>query len=126
MQKKDLEQYQKLHDEFVSECKRVAEILSNLEDSYPYDNTAFAETFEPAGVEVSWTGYDTYRGETDYYNGYFPIEYLTMTDDELNRIVEKKNEEWEAEKERINKEKAAKEKEKRKAQYDELKKEFGD
>ena len=126
MTKKDLEQYQKLHDEFVSECKRVAKILSNLEDSYPFDNTAFAETFEPAGVEVSWAGYDTCRGETDYYNGYFPIEYLTMTDDELNKIVEKKNKQWEAEQERREKAKAAQEKEWRKAKYEELKKEFGD
>ncbi len=126
MQKKDLEQYQKLHDEFVSECKRVAKILSNLENSFPNDNIAFAETFEPAGVEVSWTGYDSYCGETDYYSGYFPIEYLTMTDDELNKIVEKKNKEWEAEQERREKAKAAQEKEKRKAKYEELKKEFGD
>lgn len=126
MTKKDLEQYQKLHDEFVSECERVAKILSNLEDSYPYDNTAFAETFEPCGVEVSWAGYDIHCGETDYYNGYFPIEYLTMTDDELNKIVEKKNEERKAEQERREKAKAAQEKEWRKAKYEELKKEFGD
>lgn len=124
MQKKDLEQYQRLHDEFVSECERVAKILSNLEDSL-YDNTAFAETFEPVGMEVHWTGSDNYCGETDYYYGYFPIEYLTMGDDELNKIVEKKNKEWEVEQERRNKEKAAQEKEKRKAKYEELKKEFG-
>ena len=127
MQKKDLEQYQKLHDEFVSDCERVAKILSNLEEeSFLNDNTAFAETFESVGTEVHWTGSDSYCGETDYYDGYFPIEYLTMTDDELNKIVEKKNEEWEAEQERRNKEKAAQEKEKRKAKYEELKAEFGD
>lgn len=48
-----------------------------------------------------------------------------MSDDELLKIVEKENEEWEAKQERRNKERAAKEKERRKAQYEELKKEFG-
>lgn len=125
MQKKDLEQYQKLHDEFVSDCERVAKILSNLKDS-SYDNTGFADTFESVGAEVHWIGYDSYCGETDYYYGYFPVEYLTMTDDELLKIVEKENEEWEAKQEKDKQEKAAQEKEKRKAKYEELKKEFGE
>ena len=75
--------------------------------------------------------YNDFYGRWSYggheeHSGYFPSDFLAMSDDELLKIVEKENKEWEAEQERDNKERAAQEKERRRAQYEELKKEFGE
>lgn len=103
--------------------KKIKKIFSDLKDEGGY--ICFADTFYCEDDEVAWHGVET--GSYQYYeehNGYFPIEYLSFTDDELRDEVVKKNIEYKKrlEKEREEKEKA--ETEKRRKLFETLKKEF--
>lgn len=126
MTQKELTQYAELCGKFESECNRVCNIIMNSKMRHDNcENISYAERFRLADDSVWWEGdeYWSYGGHEEH-SGYFPTDFLTMSDDELLKIVEKENEEWEAEQERKNQEKAAQEKERRKAQYEKLKKEF--
>lgn len=123
MTKEEIKAYMGLNKKFIEDCKRVKKIFSDLKDEG--GNICFADTFYCEDDEVAWRGVET--GSYQYYeehNGYFPIKYLSFTDDELRKVVEKENEEYRRmlEKERKEKEKA--ETEKRRKLFETLKKEF--
>ena len=126
MTQKELKQYIDLSEKFEEECTRVCNILKDSKNRHGgCGDIRYAERFHLADDSVAWEGdeYWSYGGHEEH-SGYFPSDFLTMSDDELRKVVEGENEEWEAEQERRNKEKAAEEKAKRMAQYEELKKEF--
>lgn len=127
MTKEELAQYVELCEKFENECNRVCDILKDSKKRHgDCADISYAERFRLCGYDtVDWKGdeYWSYGGH-EYHSGYFPADFLAMSDNELLKIVEKENEEWEAEQEKRNKERTAQEKEKRKAQYEELKKEF--
>ena len=128
MTQEELAQYVELHEKFENECERVCNILKDSKERHGKCNDIdYAERFSLANDSVDWEGdeYWNYGGYEEHH-GYFPTDFLTMSNDKLLKIVEMENKEWEAEQEKRNKEKAAQEKEKRKAQYEELKKEFGE
>lgn len=128
MKKEELAQYVELCEKFENECNRVCDIITNSKMRHgEYEDIRYAERFHLTDDSVAWEGdeYWSYGGHEEH-SGYFPVDFLTMSDDELLKIVEKENDEWEAEQEKRKKERAAQEKEKRKAQYEELKKEFGE
>lgn len=122
MNKQDLKQLSTLYSEFEKECQRVADILSNLENHN--GEVMYATEFKPGGNIVIWSGHDTFWHETTYYYGDFPLEYLTMTDDELKEIVEKENEAHRKKEDEDEKKKEEAEKAKRREEYEKLKKEF--
>ena len=127
MKKEELAQYVELCEKFVNECNRVCDIITNSKMRHGVcKDIKYAQRFSLTDDSVEWEG-DEYwgYGGHDVHSGYFPSDFLTMSDDELLKIVEKENEEWEARQEKKRKERAAQEKEKRKAKYEELKKEFG-
>ena len=128
MTQKELEKYSELNEKFRSDCTRVAEILSDLKEPKQYDgcDITYADNFYLCGEDVSWNGdeYWSYGGH-EYHSGYFPKEYLTMTDDELRAIVEKENKKYAEEQEAKKKAKEEEKKAERLRQYEELKKEFG-
>ena len=127
MTQEELTQYAELYEKFKKECYRVCNTLANSEMRHgDCADIRYAKRVRLADDSVAWEGdeYWSYGGHEEH-NGYFSADFLTMSDDELLKIVEKENEEWEAEQERKNKEKAAQEKERRRTQYEELKKEFG-
>lgn len=128
MDKKELKQLTKLYDKFFDDCCRVRDILIDSNKRHgEYVDITYADTFNIMGDYVSWKG-DEYweHGGYEEHSGYFPLDLLTMTDDELREIVAKENEELEREEEMKKKEKADREKAERLAKYEELKKEFGD
>ena len=124
MKKADLEKYSELNEEFIRECDRVADIIKDM-PLYKND-IEFADKFVLEGDgTVFWDG-DEYwsRGGHEYHSGCFPAEYLTMTDDELLAVVEKKIDEHNKLVEEKHKKKAEEEKAARRAEYEKLKKEF--
>lgn len=129
MTQKELEKYSELNSIFEDDCSRVANILSKLEKPKRYDgcDITYADNFTLCGAEVDWTGdeYWNYGGH-EHHSGSFHKEYLTMTDDELNAIVDEENRKYHEELEAAEKSKKAEDRAKRLKQYQELKKEFGD
>ena len=127
MTKEELIQYVELCEKFNNECNRVCDILKDSKKRHgDCADINYAGSFRLANDSIFWEGDEYWRyGGHEVHRGYFPTDFLTMSNDKLLKIVETENEEWEAEQEKRNKEMAAQEKEKRKAQYEELKKEFG-
>ena len=128
MTQEELKKYSELNEKFRSDCKRAAEILSDLKEPKQSGgcDITYAKDFYLYGVDIHWSGdeYWNYGGH-EYHSGDFPKEYLTMTDDELRAIVEKENKKYAEEQETKNKAKEEEKKAERLRQYEELKKEFG-
>ncbi len=122
MNKKDLETYKKLQEEFIHECDRVAQILRGATECR---DMVYAENFILEEESVFWSGdeYWSYGGH-EYHSGYFDADYLTMTDEELKAIVDKMNQEYRKKQEKKEKEIEEAERKKRFAEYEKLKKEF--
>lgn len=128
MDKKELKQFIELYEKFESECNRVCTILSGSKKRRGEgENISYAEKFKIEDEDNIWWEGDEYwsYGGHEYHSGYFPAGFLTMSDDELTKIVEKENEEFDREVERKKQEKAEREKAARLAEYEKLKKEFG-
>ena len=128
MKKTDLEKYTKLNEEFLSECDRVANILKDApEYQTECGNISFADKFVLEDATVDWEGdeYWNYGGH-EYHSGSFPAEYLTMSDEELKKIVDKKIEEYNKRQEEKTRLKREAEKAARLKEYEKLKAEFGD
>ena len=128
MTREELENYVELDKKFGQDCNRVAAILRKRvrEASYGGCNIAFADEFYLSWDDVKWVGEETWSyGGYERHSGSFPKEYLTMSDEELQAIVDKENKEWEEEIDRKKREKEEREKAKRMEEYEKLKKEFG-
>ena len=128
MKKEELAQYVVLCEKFENECNRVCNILKDSKNRHGNcEDITYAERFHLSDDSVAWKGdeYWSYGGH-EYHSGYFPVDFLTMSDDELLKIVEKENEEWEAEQEKKRREAKEMERAKRLAEYEKLKKEFGE
>jgi len=127
MTQEELTQYVELCEKFENECERVCSILKESKKRHgECTDINYANRFSLADDSVAWEGDERWSyGGHEVHSGYFPANFLTMSNDELLKIVEMENKEWEAEQRKRNKEMAAREKERRKAQYEELKKEFG-
>ena len=128
MKKTDLEKYTKLNEEFLSECDRVASILKDApEYQTECGNISFANCFTLEDDTVDWEGdeYWNYGGH-EYHSGSFPAEYLTMSNEELKKIVDKKIEEYNKRQEEKTRLKREAEKAARLKEYEKLKAEFGD
>ena len=126
MTAKELKQYAELQDHFENNCCRVRDILRESKARRKScEDITYAEDFFLEGDVVRWSGEEdwSYGGQMDNW-GDFPSNFLTMSNEELLKIVEKENEEWEAEQEEKKKEKSDREKAERLAKYEELKKEF--
>ena len=121
MTTKDFSEFSRLNEVFIKDCERIARILER--------------------ECVDWSFIDEWRLEDGYvggrgterwaYGGYeeyslsFPAKYLTMTDDELNAIVDAQ---LEAKKKREDEEKRKKDEVKQaqeRAEYERLKKIYG-
>lgn len=103
-----LNQYKSLDALFRNDCRKIVNILRNYA-VFQKGNISFAADFSliDNGLQVYWEGEDE---EDDYYrkrSGLFPIEYLTMTEEELKAAAEKKNNKYleERHKQRLEREK---------------------
>ncbi len=128
MDKIDLEKFKELYNKFIKDCNRVVDILSNSKERTVHEssNIEYADTFRLVDNSVYWEGEETWSyGGNETHWGYFDADYLTMTDDELMKIVDKENKEYDKKQKAKQKEKEEYEKAKRLAEYEKLKKEFG-
>lgn len=129
MKKEELEKFKELYPLFDKEVRRVADILSNVTEYQEHDgsNPGFADKFILQGDEVYWEGdeYWAFQGHEEH-SGWFPIDYLSKTDEELRAVVDDMNAKYEEEKNKKKEAKEAKLREQRKAEYERLKKEFGE
>lgn len=127
MTQEELTQYVEQCEKFENECNRVCGILTNSKKRHGYcSDINYAERFHLTDDSVAWEGdeYWSYGGHEEH-SGYFPADFLTMSDDELLKIVEKENEELEARQEKKRREQKERERAQRLAEYEKLKEEFG-
>lgn len=127
MTREELIQYAILRNKFEEECGRVCLILADSNARHcEHKDIRYAGSFSLIGDSIEWEGdeYWNYGGHEEH-SGDFPADFLTMSDDELLKIVEKENEEWKSKLEKNRKEKEELERAKRLAEYEKLKKEFG-
>ena len=95
MTREEIKTFSELNEKFMADCKRVrrAMISTNCDGRMIY----CAYTYRCMGNEVIWYG----EGESDYpnshgdyftenYVGSFPIEYLSMSDEELYEELKRK------------------------------------
>lgn len=125
MTKDEIKQYIELCDKFEDECYRVRTILSESKKRcYPND-IRWADKFVIEHDNVVWEGCETWNyGGERYHNGMFDLNYLTMTDDELRKVVEKENIEWDKEQKEMKEKSDVLAKRARMKQYELLKNEF--
>lgn len=124
MKKNELIKLVELDRKFKEDCERVAAILEGIKDKN--NHICFAHTFRIADDDVYWEGYE--MGAYNYgeeHDGFFPLEYLTMSNEELEKIVEERNTELQKEIEKKEKEEKAKDRKAKLAIYEKLKKELG-
>ena len=126
MTQEELQAFSILSENFYSECERIAGILAGrYRDKHSENNIKYADNFVLDGDNVNWSGTEYYSpAEYEPHSGTFPAHYLTLSNQELQEIVEKDNEIFREEREQRRKEREAREKAARKAQYEALKKEF--
>lgn len=97
-----LNQYKSLDALFRNDCRKIVNILRNYAVFQKGKGISFADDFSLTnnGLQVYWEGEDE---EDDYYrkrSGFFPVEYLTMTEKELKAAAEKENNKYLEEKHR--------------------------
>lgn len=124
MKKNELVKLIELDRKFKEDCERVAAILEGIKDKGNY--ICFAHTFRIEDGEVYWEGdeWGSYQYHEEH-DGYFPLEYLTMSNEELEKIVEERNTELQREIEKKEKEKNAWDRKAKLELYEKLKKELG-
>lgn len=83
MTKEEVKQFEKLNEKFVEDCKRVCRIFARKNVSYD-----FLEDFYCFGDEVVGKGEDGCGWDLEQYCESFNIECLTMTDEELHKMVD--------------------------------------
>ena len=93
MTKNELNKLREYHSKFLDDCFRVANVLSGIKR----DNGSIgcAKTFTIVEHLVKWTGMTESWEDID---GYFPLEYLTFSNQELQLIVDEDNKLYQKEK----------------------------
>ena len=123
MSNEELEQLCQLYDKFLTEAVRVARIFQN--DKKTDGRSLYADNFGIVDDEVWYEGDVQCYGEWEHIEGYFPLSYLTMSDEELTRLVEERNKEYQRAKDEEEKKRKASEREMKVRKFNELKKELG-
>lgn len=124
MTREEIKLYDELDTKFNKAAEKAVQILRKSRKR-EREGIAEASEFKIYDDEVYWKGVISCRGEQECVDGFFPIDYLSMTDEELEEAVKKENEEYERFLNNKEKEKQEREKNKRLKMYNELKKEFG-
>ena len=96
MTKEQLEQLQSLNSQFLDDCDRIVKILINYEYfTRRGDNISFADTYRIEDGNVVWEGDEYWSfGGHEQHSGYFPVEYLAMTNEEIETEATKLNNEY--------------------------------
>ena len=118
--REDIKWYKTIQDCFEQRCNKICDIFEKY--SYEYE---WITNFKLFDDEIHGWGLCSKNGYVDDVECYFPIDYLFMTDEELQNIVDERINERN-EKERIKQEKKKRVKEeKEKQMYETLKQKYG-
>lgn len=127
MNKEELSQLVELYSKFEKDAERVSRILrKSKKQTCQYGNINYADQFRIDGDSVSWEGdeYGSYQYH-EVHSGNFPLEYLTMSDEDLNKIVDQENRDYEEEEKQLKKEQEERERCTKLAMFNKLKEELG-
>lgn len=127
MTKEELNTLITLNEKFLANAERVASILDKVKDFHDEcSDIHYADTFRLEDNSVWWEGDESwYYGGHEHHSGEFDVELLSMTDEELNSMVDKLNKEYDERELKKQKEKEEAEKKKEFEQYMKLKEKFG-
>lgn len=118
--REDIKWYKTIQDCFEQRCNEICDIFENV--SYEYN---YITNFKLLGDEIHGWGLYSQNGCLDDVDCYFPIDYLFMSDEELQNIVDERINERN-EKERIKQEENKRTKEEKERQmYEMLKQKYG-
>lgn len=135
--KESLNQYRQFEIDFRETCKHICELLVRYDNKYKGSWEEFEIFDEPeySSKFVECTYYTYCMCERDAETNCFPMEFLFMSDDEINKWIDDKLEEERIEKERKRQEEelkakqqaerdAIKKREHDLAEYERIKKEY--
>lgn len=118
--REEIKEYKKFQDRFEQRCNEICYIFKKY--SYEYNHIT---NFKLLGDEIHGSGLYSQNGCLDDVDCYFPIDYLFMSDEELQNIVEERINERN-EKERIKQEEKKRAQEEQERQmYETLKQKYG-
>jgi hypothetical protein len=118
--REDIKWYKTIQDCFEQRCKEICDIFKKY--SYEYE---WITIFKLLDDEIFGWGLCSKHGCLNDVDCYFPIDYLFMSDEELQNVVDEKINERD-EKKRIEQEKIKQqEEEKEKRMYEKLKQKYG-
>lgn len=118
--REDIKWYKTIQDCFEQRCKEICDIFKKY--SYEYNHIT---NFKLLDVEIHGWGLYSQNGCLDDVDCYFPVDYLFMSDEELQTIVDEKINERN-EKERIKQEENKRtQEEKERQMYEALKQKYG-
>ena len=105
MTQEDINKLVSLYPKFAYECDRVGNIICNVywEANRDYSDARSCHTWTLDDEKVHGRGFDL---AGDYVTCEFPIEYLTMSDQQLYDLVEQINEDYRKKKEEKKKQEA--------------------
>jgi hypothetical protein len=121
MTKEEFEQYSELQEKFDKDVRRVVSFLKEIDEDLNFvDEYQLIDTNQ---IKTHGWEYWAFQGSEEHY-GYFDVEMLTWTDDELRKYVDqiKKGKEEERVREEI--EKARKKEEDERREYERLKEKY--
>lgn len=118
--REEIKEYKIFQDHFEQRCSKICDIFKKY--SYEYN---YVTNFKLLGDEIHGWGLYSQNGCLDDVDCYFPIDYLFMSDEELQNIVEERINERN-EKERIKREEKKRvQEEKERQMYETLKQKYG-
>ena len=118
--REEIEQCKHLQEKLYQRCTEICDIFKKY--SYEYN---YITNFKLLGDEIHGWGLYSQNGCLDDVDCYFPIDYLFMSDEELQNIVDERINERN-EKERIKQEENKRTKEEKERQmYEVLKQKYG-
>lgn len=83
--REDIKWYKTIQDCFEQRCNKICDIFKNYSYEYKY-----ITNFKLLDVEIHGWGLYSQNGCLDDVDCYFPIDYLFMSDEELQNIVNEK------------------------------------
>ena len=125
MTQEDISKLVSLYPKFVNECDRVGNIICTVywEANRDYSDAKSCHTWTLDDEKVYGRGFDS---AGDYVTCEFPLEYLTMSDQQLYDLVEQINEDYRKKKEEKKRREAEQLKEKELAELKRLQEKYKD
>lgn len=120
--REEIKEYKIFQDRFEQRCNEICDIFKNF-----FYECNYITNFKLLGDEIhGWgLGFSSQNGCLDDVEWYFPIDYLFMSDEELQNIVDERINERNEKERLIQEKKKQQEEEKERQMYETLKQKYG-